>query len=402
MIFDILFLPLVLFIGLMTSYEDIKYGKVRNKWIILGLSWGLLVIVFFFIWHFIASPITRYYYFEIQNLPDNSPAPVFTVSLGYLGRIVLNATIAFTIAFLMWRSDAWAAGDAKLFAIYSLLIPLGHYWKSYLSYFPSFTLLINIFIPIFLYLLIRSAIYFLRFLYLKISQPQVIEKKKLFDKKKMGKKLKNMGIMFLGFISIFLFFGLFQEPIKNSFNIDTSSLQMFIFAGFIIFSSYLSKIFQKAITFKIISVFLLLMLVYGFSSFPSATWQIIKQTIQNMIVFMIVLGLFKSSIDFHVLKTGSKEIKIEELGPWMNLDEAIISEMKKDEKYYHQYIGRIYPEGLTLEQAEFIKKWLKEKKKENEIIKIYKPFPFVAWMFLGVIITLILKRSVFHLFLNLK
>ncbi|MBU2220070.1 prepilin peptidase [Patescibacteria group bacterium] len=402
MIFDILFLPFVFFIGLVTSYEDIKYGKVRNKWIILGLSWGLLIIVFFFIWYFVASPITRYYHFEIQNLPDNSPVSVFTVSLGYLGRVVLNAIIAFMIAFLMWRSDAWAAGDAKLFTVYSLLIPFEYYWKSFLPYFPSFVLLINIFIPIFLYLLIRSIVYFLRFLYLKISQPRVTEKKKLFDKKKIGERLKSMGVMLLGFISIFLFFGLLQKPIKNSFNIDVSSLQMFIFAGFIIFSGSLAKIFQKAITFKIIIAFLFLMLAYGFSSFPSATWQILKQTIQNMIIFMIVLGLFRASIDFHILKTGSREIKIEELGPGMNLEETIISEIKKDGKYYYQHIGRIYPEGLTLEQAEFIKKWLKEKKKEVEIIKIYKPFPFVAWMFFGVVITLILKSSLFHLFLNLK
>lgn len=402
MIFNILFLPLVFFIGLVTSYEDIKYGKVRNKWIILGLGWGLLILVFFFIWYFVASPLTRYYYFEIQNLPDNSSASVFTVSLGYLGRVALNAIIAFAVAILMWRSDAWAAGDAKLFAVYSLLIPLEYYWKSYLPYFPSFVLLINIFIPIFLYLLIRSIIYFLKFVYLKISQPQVAEKKKIFDKKKIGERLKSMGVMLLGFTSIFLFFGLFQEPIKNNFNIDISSLQMFIFAGFIIFSSYIAKMFKKTIVIKIAGVLLLLILAYGFSSSPSATWQIIKQTIQNMIVFMIVLGLFRSAIDFHILKTGSSQIKIEELGPGMNLDEAIINEIKKDKEYDDQYIGRIYPEGLTLEQAESIKKWLREKKKESETVKIYKPFPFVAWMFLGVVITLVLKSSLFHLFMNLK
>ena len=158
MIFDILFLPLLFFISIIISYEDIKYGKVRNKWIILGLVWGLAIIFFFFIWYFIASPITHFYYFNILQLPDGSPAPVFTIPLNYLSKVILNVVIALTIAFLMWRFKAWAAGDAKLFMVYSLLIPLKYYWKSYLVYFPSFVLLINIFIPIFIYFSPYSAL----------------------------------------------------------------------------------------------------------------------------------------------------------------------------------------------------------------------------------------------------
>lgn len=30
------FLPMVLFLGIITSYEDIHSGKIRNKWIIAG------------------------------------------------------------------------------------------------------------------------------------------------------------------------------------------------------------------------------------------------------------------------------------------------------------------------------------------------------------------------------
>ena len=28
------FLPMILFLGIVTSYEDIKFGKIRNKWVI--------------------------------------------------------------------------------------------------------------------------------------------------------------------------------------------------------------------------------------------------------------------------------------------------------------------------------------------------------------------------------
>jgi len=402
MIFNILFLPLVFLLGIITSYEDIKYGKVRNKWILLGLGWGLIILLLFVAWYFIATPITKYYYFEIQNLPNDSPVSVFTVNLDYLSRVFINAIIALIIAFLMWRFDAWAAGDAKLFAIYALLIPLGYYWKSYLPIFPSFVLLINIFIPIFLYLLIRSIIYFIKFNYLKITKPQVKEEKKKFNKKEFWKRIKNIGVMLLTFVTIFLAFGLFQEPVKNSFNIDISSFQMFIFAALIIFSSFLVGIFQKPITLKITISLLSLMLVYGFSSSLENTWQIVIQTVRMMLMFMIVLSIFRALIDFHILKTGTREININELESGMNLDEVIINRIKSNKKFYNKYIGRIYPEGLTSEQVEYVKKWLEKDKEIGKTITIYKLFPFVTWMFLGVIITLILKSSLLHLFINLR
>jgi len=207
--------------------------------------------------------------------------------------------------------------------------------------------------------------------------------------------------MLLGFVTIFLVFGLLQQPIKNSFNIDIAPFQMFIFAGLIIFSSFLVRIFQKPIAFKIIIFLLFLILIYGFSSSPLATWQIVQRTIKMMLMFMIVLGIFKALIDFHISKTGIKEIKINELESRMNLDEMIVKKIKSNKKFYNKYIGRFYPGGLIPEQVEHVREWLKKDKKIGNTIKIYKSFPFVIWIFFGVIITLILKSSLMHLFINL-
>lgn len=406
MIFDILFLPVLFFIGLITAYEDIRYGKVRNKWILLGLIWGLSVIFCFFVWYFIASPLTLYYYFEIQHLPDNSSVPVFTVSLLYLGRVLLNAFLALLISFLMWRFNAWAAGDAKLFVVFALLLPLKYYWKSYLSYFPSFALLINIFIPIFLYLFFRSCFYYLNLIYFRIFRGQRIafskkEGNKKDKKKAVWEKIKNMAIMLSGFISIFLIFGFIQAPIKKYFSIDISTWQMFIFAGLIIFSGSLSKVFQKPITLKIIVILLIILLSYGFIFFPGATWEMLGQTIKNMAVFMVVLGLFRKVVNSYVLKTSLKEISIDDLEPKMTLSDEIMERIKKDKEYYNKNIGYVYSEGLTLEQVMAIKRWARAKRAAGmEKVRIYKPFPFVLWMLIGLVVTLVLKGSLFHLFLG--
>ena len=102
-------------------------------------------------------------------------------------------------------------------------------------------------------------------------------------------------------------------------------------------------------------------------------------------------------IDFHTLKTATREIETEDLKAKMNLDENIVNEIKNDKEFFKQ-IGNIYPEGLDEQQSEAVKKWLLNKKKAK--IKIYQPFPFVLWMFIGVIITIILKSSLFHLIIK--
>jgi hypothetical protein len=396
MIFDILFLPLVFFIGLITSYEDIRFGKVKNKWILLGLGWGLAVIILSLLWDLIASPVTRFF---------SETFPVFTVSPIYLSKVVLNAVIALVIAFLMWRFNTWAAGDAKLFFVYSLLIPLKYYWKAYLPVFPSFALLINIFIPIFLYLLFRACFHYAKFIYFRLFKPTKFDllKKKPSSKKKTERRnkfwesVKNMGVMMLGFITIFMVFGLFQQPIKDCTSIDIFPLLMFIFVGLIIFSGPLSKLFQKPLTLKIILLVLIIVLSYGFISSPESTWQIFSQIVKMMIIFIAALTLFRKLIDFYVNQTGLKEINIEDLKPNMNLAEETLNKLKEDKDYYDKHIGFIYSCGLTNQQVQIVKKWGRNKLKK---ISIYQPFPFVGWMFFGVIITLILKSSFLHPFLD--
>ena len=42
---------MIIFIGAVTTYEDIKTGKIRNKWVVIGLIYALLVnfLIFFFV-----------------------------------------------------------------------------------------------------------------------------------------------------------------------------------------------------------------------------------------------------------------------------------------------------------------------------------------------------------------
>ena len=113
------------------------------------------------------------------------------------------------------------------------------------------------------------------------------------------------------------------------------------------------------------------------------------------------MSIFRKLIDFHVLRTDIREVKVDNIKARMSLTEETMEKMKKDKKFYNKHIGRFYSGGLLPEQVEAVKEWTrKDVEEKNGMIKIYKPFPFVFWMFIGVLITLKLEGSMFHLVWN--
>ena len=125
-----LFLPAILLLGAVVSYEDIKIGKIRNKWVVLGALVALLLWL-------------GLYLFKVVSL--NYVMLVFVYSLAALG-----------IGFFIWFIGLWSAGDAKLYFAFSLLIPLSSY--RYSEGFPFITLLANIILPIFVFLVVKILI----------------------------------------------------------------------------------------------------------------------------------------------------------------------------------------------------------------------------------------------------
>ena len=124
----LLSLPAIILIGALTSYEDIKYGRIRNKWVVYSLAYSL------------AAMLAVVVYLYAQNEP---------ISKEYLLRFFINISFAALAGFLIWISGMWSAGDAKLFIAYAALVPLSLYSNSSATFFPSFAILAFTFIPLF-------------------------------------------------------------------------------------------------------------------------------------------------------------------------------------------------------------------------------------------------------------
>lgn len=169
-------LGMILLVGIPTVWEDLKYKKIRNKWIVFGFLSGVLLF--------------------LVSYPFN------LVSLGYLLKVVINTLISLVAGFIVWKLGLWPAGDAKFFTLISFLLPLHYYKETYLNHFPSFVLLLNIFIPFLFFLIFRSLFAFL-------SAPKAgLETALLNLNLKNAKKLFfniTIGLLFYFLMSKFVF-----------------------------------------------------------------------------------------------------------------------------------------------------------------------------------------------------
>lgn len=314
MTFDYFLLPIFFFIGLITGYEDIRYGKIKNKWIVFGFTWALSVYFLFLLWNLL----------PLGGLKGE-------ISFLFLGKSFLNSFIALFLAYLIWRARGWSAGDGKLFFLFSFLIPITYYQKSYLPIFPSFALLINIFLPLLLFLFLRSC-----FLFLKMrGRGAEILKSFIADKDYWA----TTGILLLGFLGMVLFFGFLWEEIGKYFFVgDIFFLQTLFIVALIIFIKSAGIFSKRAALVKktALSIFAF-SAGYGFIFAPHLFWQIFSRVAPWMALLMLILGLSRKFLFFYVA---------------------------------------------------------------NEEKEGRKTFPMAIWIFLGGIITLILKESVLSLILK--
>ncbi len=316
-----LFLVPLAIIGIICSYTDIKYKKIFNKWIV----WSFIYIIFL-------------YCFLFLFLKDNI----------YIFSLILNGLIAFSIGYILWYFRLWSAGDAKLFTVYSFLIPLFFYSENFIPYFPSFNLLINLFIPVLVVLIISALFFFL---------------KEIFGFREKIRKIK-----YPGFGKIFIFF-------KQFFHYFLNYVFIFIILNSIIFPLTRSFKFSDVLDNPFF-IFALLILTIG--SFT-------KKRQENKKLNWVLYGII---LNFYVEKKEIEKIKAKDIKKGMipaEREEILFLTKNNDD------FGKISAEGLSENQVKIIKNFLKNN--ESSEITIYKTFPFAPFLFLSAIISILTQSS---------
>ena len=375
--FDLALLIPLFVIGGVCSYTDIKYGKIFNKWIVIGFLYGISFYVFLFFYNF-------FFIFQISNIK-------------YLTEVGINCLISFFVGYSLWHFKLWSAGDAKFFTICAFLLPLKFYSKSYLPYFPSFNLLANLFIPL-LFVLTSTAIY--------------LEIREFFDYRGKLKNIKKLSLknlvfiiknsakrffpLFLDYTFIFILFqkiSSFREKIPGGdflFNPSFLFFFMFFVAG------HLNKIKkQKSWVSSFINVTVLLYYLY---LIIFGRFETLKVILRNTFIFMVLITLFRQVLNFYIEKKEVKKIKIKDLkkGITPSKDDLYLILKRLKQQEIEKSLGEIKAEGLNEKQVKVIKELFVDN--PNFEIKIYKTFPFAPFMFLSVIISIFIKGSLFDYF----
>lgn len=266
-----IFLPALIFIGMVTSYEDIKIGKIRNIWIIIGLVYTL----------------ASYLIMSFFKVPD------FKI-------LFSNFFISVIVSYGLWKSNLWSAGDAKLFITYSLLLPAEIYSKIYFKLFPALGLLINIFIPATIFLLVKAII---RFTWRRDILKKVINKLfSYFNKNKFG-LLKIVS----GFSIIFLSAQILRQQLTGLITKILPDRNVLVLISFLAYK-HLSSIFKsnKRLTF-VAFLFLVVYFTLGVLYRLDAIVEIVKALKMALIVMLLFEGYNKIT-DLYIEGSKSKTI----------------------------------------------------------------------------------------------
>jgi hypothetical protein len=308
----------------------------------------------------------------------------------------------------MWRWKVWSAGDAKLFALFSFLLPLKFYSNTYLSYFPSFALLLNIFtiaLFVFLIMLIWNFV-----LYVLKREKRVLTKDERNIRNKKVKEnifsfLKEVLNLLVIFFVVVNFFGIVLDSSAGKnlsyffttvLNLEKWTLFIIILAAFIFLMRFLQKIKK---VFYWAAIILLIWLFYKWFVFSQSPLLAIKPMLGTTAIIIFGGFIFRKMFDWYINKKEIREIRIEELEAGMRLTDETINDLKAgDKKLFEKSIGNIYSDGLTKAQVVSLKKIIEGGKALK--LKVYKSSPFAIWMFIGLIVTIVFRGSVIQPFLK--
>ncbi len=300
------FLPAVIFVGVMTSYEDIRSSRVRNLWVGSGLAYVFAV-------YLAAFALTVF-------LKEGHPS--FRMAACLLLRFdgwALNLLVGAAVAYGLWFFNLWGAGDAKLFIFYCAAVPASLYPLSFsIGRFPFFFFSLAVFLPSMVFLLVGAFYYFGK-------KAVATRGKTVYAASLIRAKIKEfrpLGFLkhLIGFSVFFLFFRILKQEARHWVRVfpDQNLLFLVLLFGF----KKLARFFEKHTIFVIVMFAAGLAYLFwaGTSSRPLSLVSLgsfFGRGFLVMTAFMALRTLTRTYVEAGVKKTMP-------FAPWMFLGVLIV------------------------------------------------------------------------------
>jgi len=366
-------LPAILLLGIITSFQDWKIGKIRNKWVLSATIYAIIIHTILFSYYGLQGQLSSLYIYETLT----------------------DFFFAIIIGFSFWYFKIWSAADGKLFIAFVALIPISTYNLGYEKWIPSITLIINIFF-----------IGLITMLIIIITQTK---KETLFNTfKSLIKTTFDIKSLLLLTLNLFAL-----QWIVQSILIFIKIFNPILGMGITLIAYYfIESILKKKLIFFSLGIAILKIIID-----PSTyTLNFAIEFVSLIIIWKIVKGIFlgtfaKTGEDLFTQTIAIKNIKLgmilkEYILKKDNLPKKEIEGIKADKKVqviiknnityikkkknineYDKYFNE-EAEGVTLEQIKKIKEIGFKR------IKISHTIPFAPIIFLGVLCTIITKGNI--------
>lgn len=360
---------LTLCLGIITSYDDIELGIVKNRNLIIFLVLGIIAYIFIFA-------------FSGSAVPGNSYSSI--------GNIVLNAFMGLLVGYILWKAGAWPPGDAKLFALYTFLVPLQTYQFGYIPYFPAFSLLVNVFFAGVVWAAFMMITYAARNL-TESMEGTVLTNTIREWWANLQKDFPRITATFVGFLIIFSFVRLLSSTVFEQTG-KIIELNVFIFIMLFIAFRFLNNLMSDLKKFYLYIPLTIGYVVFRMYHMGDSTDVLLSDfisTIKSTIAFILISNTSFALFNRYIESGEISEVTLENLESGMVVSEAELENLKE----YDEIFKNIKNGELNDESVRFFKEYFTPHSK----FRVYKKSPLAPIMFGGAILTMAIKQSVVHL-----
>jgi hypothetical protein len=368
-VYQYILIALIIFLGLKTSYEDFRFGKIRNFWILFGIIASFLVT---------ATEIIA----AMQGKP--------LVISNYLALYGYNFLIALGVGYLLWNFGLVSAGIAKLFMMYAVLVPLSTYDTVYISVFPSSALLVNTFIIACVYLFLEFCFFWLHvalsrdFRYSVRMDYQPYEGKDGFS----FSEFATTFIVLFSFLQIMHVIRTFLYGKLQASHPDWLILSIVLV---VLLRRYLVRISKKGVFLAVSIVLALLAMSFNFthSGKNMLAWTTIDALIIAALFMIFRRVIFKKGLDIFISHKSRIKIPLESFNknmqPVKRFIERFAQKLGGEEEVS---IMSMDLENLSDEQVEYLKDLLEKNGKGG--MPIVKNSSVAVWFFVGAVLTMLI------------
>jgi Flp pilus assembly protein protease CpaA len=363
-----LMIPIILFLGIITSYTDIKNNKVKNK--------HLLIVILLFL-------IVNIIYFNLGIL-----------SIEYI-QLISNFIIAFIVGYLLWHVAIWTSGDAKLFIVYSLLLPFSIYQNSYVPFFPSIVILINTFVPFFIF-------YFLNVLIFASKKDKLLALKNSLN-------IKKIMMLVVALFSLLWLINLLSGVLGRINPLYSLLLSNYFIVILVIF--ILMEILQRTLSMNFIKLAIVISVLRLFFDKTIYSLDFVKMFVLMILIFIfarffilqLTHKIYVKYIDIHLLRAGmipAERVFIRKKKYYKEplLFYSLFSYLKQP---IRDDVFDVSSEGLTSRDCRKLRMLKREEKIKFDHLKVYQTLPFAVFLFVGVLITILVNGNLFIFIANL-